>query len=77
MRELGNCRERVSEECAEDAKRVHDRCEHVDQTYARFKEALAQTEKMESMANDFVERTESRGQQTIARIEKEVQRTGT
>ena len=77
VRELANSMERLSDDCAEDAKRVHDRCEHVDQTYARFKEALAQTEKMESMANDFVERIESRGQQTIDRIEKDVQRIGT
>ena len=44
VRELANSMERLSDDCAEDAKRVHDRCEHVDQTYARFKEALAQTD---------------------------------
>lgn len=74
VRELSQTVERLSEECNDDLKRVLDQSSHVQETYNKFKESLARAEKMESEANDFVQRITSRGQETLEQIETNVQR---
>ena len=51
-----------------------DQSGHVQETYNQFKESLARAEKMESEANDIVQRITSRGQETLEQIETNVQR---
>lgn len=74
VRELSQTVERLSEECNDDLKRVLDQSGHVQETYNQFKESLARAEKMESEANDIVQRITSRGQETLEQIETNVQR---
>ena len=74
VRQLAENVERLSDECNGDVKRVREHAGDVNTKYDALKETMEKAGSMDDVVAEYIERIEARGQATLDRIERDVQR---